>query len=258
MHWFNFSEVEARYVVAFMDRLVGRKFFSAKRLLVTLLLSLTIIAIPVIHGAISGGRNCLEDLRYFEILSIQRSAIAVGTIASIAFAASLSLSRWLSLAVIWASRWRFLGPLPYMILLALHLLLLKFWMPISGVLIGTTALALTGPSWKAAVSDGLSAIDWKPIDVAIALNTSWTILVGTVCNSFPNLFSIVGVVLAVAAGLWRLVVALTLLVAFILREWLSHFVSTVWARIYEDNDGAFTLIFAGFGAVAGGIKALMS
>jgi uncharacterized membrane protein YsdA (DUF1294 family) len=60
------------------------------------------------------------------------------------------------------------------------------------------------------------------------------------------------------ANALRILVALVLIAAFVLQEWLSRFLSTLWARIYEDDKGAFTLVGGGIGAVAGLLKALLN
>ena len=64
--------------------------------------------------------------------------------------------------------------------------------------------------------------------------------------------------MALLANGLRLGFALVLLIAFAAKEWLSHFVSRLWLRIVQHNDGVFTLLGIGCGAVFGALKWVIS
>jgi hypothetical protein len=59
------------------------------------------------------------------------------------------------------------------------------------------------------------------------------------------------------ANALRILVALVLLASYLLRECVSRLLSTLWARVYESDKGAFTLILGGVGAVASLLRALL-
>jgi hypothetical protein len=260
MHWFNFSEVEARYVVAFMDRFVGEKFFSWKRLLIAAAVPVLAATIVVVAYTIKRPHCFYLDEEFF-----LPTEAAIFSIQVIGLMASFSFSRWLSMLVISIARRRALGPLAYCLLVVVHVLLLTFWTEISLVLVidlASYVVAITAhnPDSIEELNDFAASTfrDWRFVSLRFQLIEIREFLFTPICpTGLTQLCSIAAMATAVFAGLWRIVTALTLIIAFVLREWLSHFVKNIWEKIYEDNEGAFTLIFGGLGAVAGGIKALM-
>jgi hypothetical protein len=64
--------------------------------------------------------------------------------------------------------------------------------------------------------------------------------------------------LSFAAAFLRILLSLGILASFLLREWLSTFASTLWARVCESDKGAFTLILGAIGSLVGGLKAILA
>lgn len=267
--WQNFSEAEARYVVFLIDRILGAKLFSLKRLLATLCFALG-SALVVLTLSLIKGMACRPEFTKIDV-SVAITALLLITVA---VATSFSVSRWLSLMAVRASRLAWLGPIPYLGLLLIHWTLLVYWKPAADILITLAAefwFSLKISSSTAdAISLWLGALRAYPHQYLQFLDHNWTPVydvsgqvkklfvgnIGALCTSYV-IFGVVGLMGAIATT-WRIVVALTYLAAFLIREWLSRLASTLWRRVCEDNDGAFTLVLGGLGAVAGGVKALLS
>jgi hypothetical protein len=267
--WRNFSEVEAQYVVFLIDRILGAKLLSLKRLLATSCVVLG-SALIVVTLSLINGVPCRPEFVRIDT----RVAITALLLIAILVATSFSVSRWLSLMALRASRLTWLGPTPYLGLLLTHWMLLVYWKPASETLITLVAefwfsLKISN-STAEAISLWFGALRAYPHQYLQVLGHNWTPIYdvsdqikklflgnfGTRCTSYM-IFGISSIMGAIATT-WRIIVALTYLAAFLIGQWLSHFASTLWRRICEDNDGVFTLVFGGLGVVAGGVKDLLS
>jgi hypothetical protein len=281
MHWYNFSKNEAQYFLGFFDRVFGSKLFGWRRLasgIATFLLLLMLFQLV--------DRSDTSQWESLKGANSHHISIVITTICS--FCLSISVTQWTSrLVVRLATSDLFgqqlymilFGPLAFATLLVVHCLLFAGWFPIS--LLISLALEETmqlAPSWwhdLGRTSDFFEIfwllyvnfkvfawqeipklqIGWNP--VPILHHALFTMGFSGVASYHPPLYEANAAMGYLAYSL-RIVFGLVLLTASVLREWLSRFVSRLWALIYESNDGAFTLIFGGVGAVAGFLKWLLS
>jgi hypothetical protein len=264
MHWGSFAEVEAVYVITLLDRFVGSRFFSARRLVATLTISVSALILILTEDALVPKKPCLPS---YEFSSDALKAATIWVVASILLAASFSVSRSASLIVIRLSKYRWSGPAPYIFLLMFNWMVLVYWRPLVHWLAFVVQNSDEPRSflfWAEHVFSTASPLHIGPELHRLAHDFTSQAHQASCGDSsiyyqvFINLFGAGTDLLGDVASLWRLVLGGILLAAFLLREVLARFISTVWRRIYEDNQGTFTLLLGGLGAVAGGLKAILS
>lgn len=264
----NFSEKEALYFIGLQDRLFGAKLFSWRRMLSVLglicLLFLSALAVGI-HQAL--------DTREWVTVS-QSPFIGLFVISVGAFALSISVSRFISINVLRLARLGNAGPLPYMLLLCIHLGLFAYWRPIIEIFQAVLFILIFQNVVMKSINFGFlinmatSGINWSVSLHSLIFQLkeffSFQAFQVPLNNGEPFTRDVLSYTcflgyyfLSYFANIFRLVVALVILCAFVLRAWLSRFLSKIWQRICEDNRGAFTLISCGVGAVAGGMKALL-
>jgi hypothetical protein len=241
----NFAAKEAMYFLRLFDPVFGSRLLSSRRLLSCLGVVVTAFVLFSAAGYAAYGSGFLDRRVEWNAreLAVTYCAISVA-VTTVTFALSLSLTKALSACVIkLASRWK-LGPLPYIALLGVHVILLIYWTPLSGYI-------------------RFSIADHSLPSVSGLLIEARQILTGATLTlppmSPPPKIESAAVwtdaLVAFASNAVRILIALGIFVAFIFRNGIScHVDRLVKSLKEEDPPRPYTLILGAFGAIAAALN----
>jgi hypothetical protein len=125
----NFSEKEATYFIDLSDRLFGGRFLSWKRLLSCCVIVAGCLSYwfqTAYSVSPSSTRDAASALFHTTSIFLQLNV----PFAVVMLATSISLTRWLSLEVARHTASRRSGIWPYLVLMAVHLMLFFAWRPV--------------------------------------------------------------------------------------------------------------------------------
>jgi hypothetical protein len=268
-HLSNFSEKEAAYFVRLSDRVFGARLLRWQRILACFGIVIASILYWCARAYIYDHGGFTEIFFAYSLKNVLLSFAPQIVIATAFLAISISLTRWISVEVIRRTAGRRAGPVPYIALLGIHLILFFLWRPIvesfRDVLLATIYTINSGAglvdSVQIALINEINAWGFflkaeRPLAspslvLALLTNTGLDSVWTRIANASQLL-------VANFANAIRLLIALGTLLSFIFRKWIARVVSLVWRRILEDKKGAFTLFLGGLGGVAGAIKEIAS
>jgi hypothetical protein len=264
MRWHNFSQNEARTFIFWFDRAFGERLLSWRRLTSCVAVFTAYVVVYVVVYEIY--RRDWSHLpqptpEYAESTEALYALLFGCTL----FGFAMSFTRWTSVMTIkLASKGR-LGFAAYVLLLVFHYELFVLWRPIveAGVFYAraTSVHAALEHASESAVSlyryqlnwhlGGILSVDFEYFEKLARLGHS---------NYYPAIHG--AFVWAAELEMWtggalRLIFGSILFLSFVMREVLSRAFSTLWARVYEDEKGVFTLLLGATGVLAGGVKALL-
>ena len=283
LKWSNFGRVEAEIAVQILDRWAGPKFWSWKRwrfaaivaVLVCLLAILWTVVRPVDSPIDPTERAFIEDeSALIERVLIKSSdplynltVVAVGPLAFlpasiVAFALSLSLTRFMAICAAQLCRNALLNGLSFALLLILHIILLLYW---SAVVMALEALPYgLGPLLSAHTDAAFSILrnifqEALPKHVNSRIpSPDWGALF-SFRISHPSLASTRAFKIAmdiIANGL-RILFALMFLSSFVFRPLIQEPLSRLWYGAMNSGKPIFTMMFGAAGAIVAIVQILM-
>ncbi len=276
--WQNFGQKEAGALLDFLDRQVGRRFFSARRwrfvatvaatLLVFNVLALTLTQLWVYW--FSGKVPAAAKVHGFLFLlagywrgegapatNLLLAGIVVGI--TITFAASFTVMRWLAGLVRSMNLTGLPGLLFFCLLLVIQLLVLLYWntIALTLILVLPAYLYLYAPHWDKAVTDSIHNIvrDLGPADrlgqvlKPLAFWDARGLGPDTLVTLYKSELDLI------ANGL-RIFFALAFFASFLFQPVLKPFISRLWEGVIESKKPLFAMLFGGVAVFVGALAAL--
>jgi hypothetical protein len=244
VRWGNFGREEALFAVRVMDRLFGKRLFSAQRLICVVVSATVVwgilITLLIVIGYTLPHRLPLEDLTILVpiLLFSLATSFSVTRIAAVTVARLLTKVFYLNFVGIvflcvfqywWFCRW---GTFTQFVVDEILYKLIDLYAP-------ADYPELISLFW-------LHSIDW-PVVLIHSFN------VGINHLEIPPIFYwCLSVSLNVLPTLIRFSIMAIFISSFLLKP-LHHPIMTLWARIIESDKPVFTLLFGGTAALAGAI-----
>lgn len=265
--WSNFGRAEAELAVQILDRWAGPRLWSWKRwrfsAIVTLAVLLLVVAWNLVRASLNnlGIHLPIERDRAFVVLKLVTVLVA--------FALSLSLTRYIATSVARLCRGAIFNSVAFALLLALHLLLLLFWTELVLKLeIAAAALLwyLQDPInawevmpdyWMLLFSRRVGPIEYiselsEPgIFDGIVAMPDWSGLISLKISDQTDLdlTSEFALAMSIVANGPRILFALVFLSSFVFRPLVQVPVSRLWYGAMNSGKPIFTMLFGAVGTM---------
>jgi hypothetical protein len=243
----NFGGEEARSAVKWMDRVVGQRFFSLRRLF-AVAVAAVVALVPAAAAAIIEGRWDHFEIAWFP----PNPSLILFAVSLVFFSLALTITR--GIAVKSANILDIAPRYNAVILLGAltaQLLLMVIWIPLRQILFFFAGVYYLGIG-------GAFEMDQSLLTAVSNVNFS-DILTSFSPNEVPFLHMIIpnydasNHIIGIVPSISRLALA-----AIFLGSYLLHgTILTLWARVVESEQPIFTLLFGGAAAVARGIEAII-
>jgi hypothetical protein len=247
----NFGREEARFAVTVMDRVLGRRFFSLRRLFAVAVAAVVALVPPAAAAIIQARWD------HFEIAWLPPNpSLIMFAVSLVFFSLALAITRGIAVKSV-----NILDIAPrcnaVILLGALiaQLLLLVLWIPLRQTLFFLAGVYYVGV-------EGAFEVDQSIFTRAVSNVNLSDILTSFSPDEVPFLHMIIpnydasNHVMGIVPSIGRLALAAIFLGSYLLKP-LHGTISTLWLRVVESEQPIFTLLFSGAAVAARGIEAII-
>jgi hypothetical protein len=239
VRWGNLGREEAIFAVQVIDYAFGRKFFSARRMIVAGVITLTFTSLLLALGG-SSSLNW-SSFRPFEfVVSVAMQWLSVS--------ASLSCTRFAAMVVVRiVTRIPLLNLVGLILIIISQLIIIFFYPIVTSVLHRTVVFLLSNPvAFLSMVKEhpaGVLSMDLDSIGPLFDMDST----------DISFVFMMLSFLMTLLINASRLVVTVVFLGSFLLKP-VQQLLMGLWARVVESDKPIFTLLFGGGAAAATAVR----
>jgi|GEM_PF-3709596 len=274
--WSNFGRREAEQAVELIDRTAGPRFWSMRRLRFVATVLLVCVTLSFVLLTVAEIRDWARQAELERPLGAQLLHYWSGeggspgvwpavagflVLATAAFAASVSVMRWLATVVQRLSLTGVAGIVFFTGLVVVQCVLMVYWNMVvltSALVLPVTLVFLADQqdSWKT-ITDAFGLHrDLDPLSVIGRTFQVFAVDRGLISSGPADTYFMVKALLDIVANALRIGFALVFLSSFLFRPLIQPVVSRVWERVIDSDKPLFTMLFGAIGTLCAVIAAV--